>query len=1737
MDRILEYQIIESISKNQNTEIFRAKNKQQEQVILKLLREEHANSEKLARFKKEYEITRKLTSEWTPETNDLLTFKNTFLMIFKDFGGISLDKYILQNSPCTDKNQLIDFIEIAILIVKALNEIHNQNTIHKDINPSNIVYNKEKKQLKIIDFGLATVLKNENFESNSEIHFEGTYAYISPEQTGRVNRIIDYRTDYYSLGITLYELFSGLLPFKAEIPREWIHSHIAKESVPLNKINATIPKEISDVVLKLMDKSADNRYQSAYGILKDLEKCRNDLQKHGNIVDFDLGKFDVSQKFRIPQKLYGRGNEINELLSFINSAERNENALLLVKGNSGIGKTSLIQEIQRRIEIDKKSFFTSGKFVSLQKNKPYHAFLQAINHLIKPILAEDKDEIKQWKQKFISKLNGNGQLITNLIPELKLIIGEQPELPSLPPSESQNRFFNTFKNLINAFTSKEHKLIVFLDDLQWADTASLILIEKLLINQLNGSLILIGTYRENEVDAMHPLNNLIDALKEADIKLKQLHIETLQTSEVQQMFTEVFSLDSETSYLLAELCIKKTTGTPFFIIELLKSLYQKNQLYFNPDSGSWIVEIDKIEKSEVTENVAELLTKNIKLLPEQIVHILKYAACIGSKFEVSLLHRAINLPWEDVISLLNKSVEASLIYPLSDQYRFAEYYSNIEIEYKFIHDRIHHEIYALTSYPEKKEIHHAIGQELLKQLADSNDEAVLYMALEQLNNCIDIIPEQEKIDLAKLNLKACQKSKRDGAFENALFFARTCFQLIDNSHFKTQYELAFLIHKELAEAMVLVGRFAELEQIIDNALDNANDVIGQAKLLQIRVQSYISQHQQPRAVKEAVKVLKLLNISFPKNPGKSHIIYGFIKISLKLRNIKSADQIKLSKMTEPKILTAMDLMSTILSASYYVNQNLFPLIVFQLIQNTLKYGISPKSPVAFITFGLIEWSMNKIDQGYLHGQIGMKMFGKLNIPEHWSQAACIYNSAVIWNEPIKDAITGLFDAYKKGMDTGDNEFAVASAAAGLAYKFYSGTDIQSLFSESKEYASSLAYLNQKVPFNQIRSMLQTLHHFIDGSPLPEELNGKYYDENEMLPHFIEVQDNASALDLYLKKMVLAFHFKKYQKALEIAKQGRGIVQDVAGLLLYALFHYYESLILLANMENYSNDERKYALKRIEKNQGKFKKWAQHNPINFENKYCLVEAEIEKINGNTAKAQEFYDKAISLSEKIGNLIDLAMANELAGLFWLKNGKSEFAQLYLIKAHRAYSLWGANAKAGALQNEFEAFIPSEDNLNRKFEKTKGSSSGSSTSSQEIDFETVLEAAKAISSEIILTHLIEKTLTIILEHAGAQKGLLLLKDEKGQLLIKAVGYIDNNKVKVELQSKEINESDLPITIIRYAERTKETIILNNASVEGDFTKDKYIKKHSVRSALIIPIFQQAKDSGILYLENNLSNNVFNQERVDVLTMLCTQAAISIENAQLYNSMEQKVKERTKEISEKNDQLKELIATKDKFFSIIAHDLKNPIGNLSNLGQLLSESHDEFSQQDRERIINIIASSSKKTFNLLENLLQWARSESGLIEIKPQKIKVQDLFNSNLNLIQENIRNKNLNISSEIDKHASVLADFNMLNTVFRNLLSNAIKFTPKGGEIKVFTKSTPQKNIRIFFKDNGVGMDEKTQQKIFMLDSDYSTKGTENESGTGLGLKLSKEFITKNNGNISVESILNEGSVFCIELPSTD
>ncbi len=1470
-------------------------------VIIKTLRKDYPLIEETASLLHEYNIVKNINSDNIIKVYDLERDGNNVALILEDFGGQSLDRLIK-----TKKLKLKEVLEIGIKLASILEELYQNQIIHKDIKASNIIINPQTLQVKLTDFGLATQLTKETNvfkDLDDDINsLTGTLGYIAPEQTGRMNRAIDYRSDFYSFGITLYEMLTGQLPFQVNDPLELIHSHIAVTPISPQQINPEIPQVVSDIVMKLLEKNAEHRYQSASGLKADLEKCLDRLLNTGKIEPFSPAETDRCGQFLIPEKLYGRSKEIANLLSAFDRVSSGNNEIVLVSGYSGIGKTSVINEIHKPI-VKRKGYFVSGKFDLLQKNIPYKAIVEACKSLIQKILTESPDRIAKWQEKLKSNLGENGAVIAEVIPEINLIIGSQPPVPELGPNESQNRFNRVFKKFVRVFAAKEHPLVLFLDDLQWADLASLKLINLLATEEEIESLLIIGAYRDNEVNPTHPLIKTIDTIQEEGVIINSINLQPLNLDCILELISDTFQCNKDCpleSYSdLAELVFAKTGGNPFFINTLLQTLYSENLLTFNYNSGCWEWDIQHILAVGITDrNVVELIAANLKKLSLESQKLLKLAACIGYKFDLNTLAIINEKSQSETATYLWPALQNGLILPLSDRYKIPLLFGSetlkdrsLDVSYKFLHDRVQQAAYCLIPDLEKKETHLKIGRLLLKNISAEAREANIFNLVNQLNISRELIVERAELDiLTELNLTAGKKAKTASAYQAACEYLNVGLELLEVDSWQKNYDLSLALHTETAEVEYLNANFDRAENLSDIVLEKSNNLLEKVTIYETQIQYYIAQSQMKLAIDLALFVLEQLGISLPKKPNQLRIILGLIKTKLTQGNRSIEDLAELPKMSDPYKIAAMRILTALIPAAFVAMPNLFPLIIFKMLNLSFKYGNSPESAICYNGYGIINCAiLGDINSGYRYGQIALSILEQLNLRSLKSKIYLVRNTFINhWKEHIKETIEPLVEGVQSGLETGNIEDACYCATQYCGYLFLSGEPLPGAINKQVEYIKLMEKYKQEVQINHAKVWGQLVLNLLAYSKNNSQLIGKLFNEETKLPLLVKVEDNQAIFATYLAKSLLCYLFKDYNVSLDNAALAEKYSEGSLGSAYIPLHHFYYSLSLLAQYPHVSKQERRKYLKKVAALQKKMNHWAKHCPDNYLHKYQLVEAEKARVLGENQKAIQYYYKAIKAANAAKYIQEEALANELFAEFYLSLERDNKAIDHLMNAYYGYGYWGAVAKVKDLEKRYPQILnkinASQTNAIEIEDRTRSIRSGNL---QMLDLTTVLKASQAIASEIVLDRLVSKLMHILMENAGGQKGMLFLQQDNAMVLA-AEAVIDDNKKIVLCEDTVCENSDWPRSLIQYVQRTKETLIFDDPKTRQLFSNDPYILLHQPKSILSFPLISQNQLRGIIYLENRLVEGAFTQKRLKLLNVLTAQVSISIENARLYRNLE---------------------------------------------------------------------------------------------------------------------------------------------------------------------------------------------------------------------------------------------------------
>ncbi len=1737
-------------------------------VIIKATAADRVEPEQTQKLRREYELLRAVRSEGVIAVHSLEESSHGPALVMEDIRGRSLDMYCR-----TDPLTLTVFNDLAVLIARAVADIHAVDIIHKDINPSNIIYNPDTGQIKLIDFGSAVTISDSD-SPDRPVSVDGTPAYMSPEQTGRINVRPDWRTDFYSLGATLYELLTGRRPFEATDPLELVHHHIAIIPVPPHQIRLEVPEILSDIVMKLLAKNPDDRYQSAWGIKTDFEECRRRFEASGAIEPFDLGRSDIPERFHFTDKLYGRSSDLATLMQSFDAVRQGKQRLLLVTGPAGAGKSALVREVYEPIT-RLGALFVSGKYDPLQRSVPYSAMIEAFRALVRHLLAAPEAELQAWSRKLETAVEPNAKVITDVLPEAALIVGPQPDVPELGPVEAQNRFNFVMKNFVRVFCRAEHPLVLFLDDLQWADTASLKLLEYLLEEEDNRFLMIIGAYRDTEVDETHPLRAVVRTAAERGVPLELITLNNLDFEHVTELVSDTIKRPATSATPLAELILSKTAGNPFFVHEFLKSLYDDKLLEFDHARQSWQWDLERIKSRGITDNVVELVSDRIRKMSHDGLEMLKTAAALGNRFDVHTLAVGCGKTVPETAAILEEAVLSGLLVTagrraqLNGRSSIASDGGDSCVEYKFSHDRIQQAAYGLIPDPDKARFHWRIGSMLSDGGPLDTRSDRLFDILSQLNLGVSHdVPRDRKQELAALNLSAGKRAKSAAAFDTAYEHLLAGVDLLDEHSWKDSYILSLEIHLEAAEAAYLCTEFARMEELTGKVFENALTVLDKVRAYEVLIQAHIARNRMTDAVNIALTVLDLLGVRLPPSRSKTRAFYELLAVKWFLILTPPEKLLTLPEMTNPRALAAMRIISSVAKAAFVADTTLVPFLIFKSVELSVKYGNAPESSFAYATYGMILCGgLGDIQGGYRFGETALKLSENLTAGRLRARTLMLVNFFIRhWKDKQRDTLAPLLDVYRAGLETGNLEDAALSAYAYCVGLMRTGCNLSEVAEEMSVYCREIRKLRQDSSFRLLSIFRQAVLNQIRRADPPWVLNGDAFDEETMLPILRSEHDHSSTCALYANKLFLAFLFGEHEQAVKFTESAEKHIEGVRGTPAVPGIHFIGSLARLSLAKASEKARRTELLKKIRHSLHNLKKWAGHCPHNFLQKYVLAEAELMQVRGRFNHAAELYDEAIELARAHEYINDEAMAHELAAKFYLAGGKHSIAKAYLTDARDCYAKWGAAAKVEALEHVFKGLIYPVAVHARQTDFDPGTSLSllSSGLDEDLDINTVIRTSQAISEEIHLRGLLDRLLTVVLSNAGARDGFLLTKSSDGWI-IEAYKAMGSRGATAFPKTSAEKSDNLATSIVNYVGRTGQSVVLGNACHEGGFSTDPYIQAARARSVMCVPLKHKGEPTAMLYLENNLTANAFTPKRLELVEVLASQAGISLENARLYErledysrTLEQRVSERTLSLLEANVSLKKEIDRKERverelhkakeraeqanrakseFLANMSHELRTPLNAVIGLSEILQdETYGELNTNQQEYVA-IILESGTHLLRLINDILDLAKVEAGKMELELNELRVAELIRECLHLIKEKAASRQIKLQHHISDDVNKLiirADMVKLKQILFNLLSNAAKFTPMGGHIRV-DASRNGSDLVVGVSDTGIGINAQDYEKIFKEFEQVDASLSRRQQGTGLGLALTRRLVELHGGRIRVESEgIGKGSSFTFTIP---
>ncbi len=1453
--KIAQYEIAEQLYESRCTLVCRGcRTGSSESVIVKVLKPAAATEGELTRFRREFSILSKVDLPGVAKAQALEEFEGSLLMVLEDIGGQALDR-LCAGAPLP----LAQFLELAVGLADTVAGLHHLRIIHKDVNPAHIVFNPGTRQFRLIDFGIADNLPQRTVEPQPPSALEGTLAYISPEQTGRMNRAVDYRSDFYSLGITFYRILTGKMPFEADDALGMVHCHIAGTPIAPHVLDPAIPEPVSQIILKLMAKMPEDRYQSGWGLKVDLETCLRGLTEQGAVREIELGREDASDRLQMPERLYGRQKETGRLIDALTRVAAGGRELVLVAGRAGVGKTALVHETYGGM-LEKQGHFVEGKFDQLQRNAPYFGWIQAFKSFVDYILMEGEAELAQWKHDILSAVRNSGKVLTDVIPSMELIIGSQPPIPDLAGPEARNRFNYVIREFVKIVATEGHPLVVFLDDLQWIDAASLELLQMLLTSSDITHLLLVGSYRDSDTDAAHPLIRAVNELEGAAVPLQRLTLTPLSEEDLNAWLAAGLRVTTSDSRALVRFVHSKSGGNPFFTLQILRTMEDEGLVAFDRAERQWKWDLSVIDSKEIADNVADLLSRRVQQLPASTRHFLQRAACLGARFELATVSCVAEESSDDSLANLQTALEERLVVTSGSGYRF-------------VHDRVQQAAYSLIPSDERKAVHWRIGRLLLRETPHRAREGRFFDAINHLDIGAPLFATpEEKVELAEMNRDAGRKAKATAAFAAAMDYFETGLGLLGEERWSDQYPLMLALHQEAAEAAYLCGRYDRMKELAALVHLHAVSLLDEVPVFETEIRALNAQGELLPAVRYGLTCLERLGMRLTETPSPAEVEECMERTRSLLKQKTIEGLASLPPMTSPEHLARARILSEIGESAYVASPQFFLVWASSVAELSLRHGNCVLSPFAYAAYALALCATGAhVETGWRLAKAAIGLLDSLGIRSLRCRLLNIYGCMIQpKTEHLRNAISTLQESVDSAGESGDLTSGSYAAFNASVEAFFMGEPLDALEQRLQTNMEIIAGMRRTYIWNWVAFHLRAVQRLRGATEFPGQPGA--FDETSWLVSANATNDRCGLAYYYLSKLtaVCLLGESKPGEALAYLAELKSHQDGFQATFGVPLSHFYGSLALM----KFGEASGSLRFDEIRENLSKLKSLASLAPVNFQHKCDLIEAELARVEGKSWEAAELYEKAIVGARVNGFLQEEALSHELAAVFYLELGMEDAAQIHILRAHTKYGQWQAREKVRALEARFPQWLAPKARLHPGAE------------SSSLDLGTVMKATHAISVEIEMDRLLAEIMRIVIENAGAQSGFLLLeRNDKWEVAAKG----DIGAAQVEAPSPAgVEDSGLVSPgIVRFVARTKEAVVLDDAAKQGKFAADPHIRRARTKSLLCAPLLSRGKLAGVVYLENNLVTGAFTPERVLFLEMLLSQAATSLENATIYEAL----------------------------------------------------------------------------------------------------------------------------------------------------------------------------------------------------------------------------------------------------------
>ena len=1472
--------------------------------------------ETVEKLQHEYSFRNELDTTWAVRPMTLSQYNGRSVLVFEDPGGEPLNRLV--DGPMETKV----FLRLAVAIAHAVGLLHKRHVIHKDLKPSNIMVARESGRIWLTGFGIASRLVRERRPLQPPEFIAGTLAYMAPEQTGRMNRSIDSRSDLYALGVTLYEMLTGILPFTASDPMEWVHCHIARHPVPPHERVESVSASVSAIVMKLLAKTPEERYQTASGVESDLRRCLEEWQSHGRIDPFPLGAHDASDRLLIPEKLYGRNREVDALIAaFDRVVMQGRPELVLVSGYSGVGKSSVVNELHK-VLVPPRGLFAAGKFDQYKRDIPYATLAQAFQTLVRQILVKSEADVDQWRRALAEAVGPSGQLIADLIPEVEVIIGKQPPVPDLPPRDAQHRFQLVFRRFLGVFAKPEHPLALFLDDLQWLDAATRELLEHLITDPDVQHLLVVGAYRDNEVSPSHPLTQTLDAIRKVGRRMQEIVLAPLGVDDIDQLVADALHCERNAAQPLAQLVHEKTSGNPFFAIQFLTALADEGLLRFDDGEARWSWDLNRINTKGYTDNVADLMVGKLNRLPVETQSALQQLACLGNSADFTMLKMICRDSNQELERQLWEAVLAGLVLRSENSYRF-------------LHDRVQEAAYSLIPSQLRAETHLRIGRLLAERTPSLEREERIFEIVNHFNRATHLITSNdERRRVAELNLIAAKRAKLSIAYASALSYLTTGRALLTEESWNTDYELVFSLEHLIAECELLTADMESAEKRLSMLAARANSPHDLAVVTCLQLTLFTALDRLDRGVEICLEYLRRDGTNWLAHPSGDDLQREYERIWSLLGDRNIEDLLDAPLVANPDILDVLDVLTEFLTTAMFFDQDLCAFAICRMVNLSLEHGNSDASCVAYLWFGIVAGQRFGYYEGaFKFGQLGYDLMERRGLKRYEARNCLYFEVVVTWTKHARhgrDLVRHTFDvAYRMG----DFTYAAYSFAELIVNFLVVGDPLAEAHAEAEKGVEFAERARVGLAVEMLRSDIQLIRTLRGLTNTFGSFNDKGFDETECERQLASNSSLACAGFAYwILKAAARFFAGDYIAAVDASLKAQELLWADPTALTQAIFRFYGALSHAAAWDSAAPVQKQEHLDGLKAHHKQLDIWAEHCPENFENAVALAAAEIARIEGRLVDAEGLYEKAIRSAHANGFVHNEAVAYEVAARFYGARGFEKIAEMYLRDARYCYLRWGADGKVRQL-DELYSHLTKED-------PGRGTSSTIMARGELLDLATVIKVSQAVSGEMVLDKLIETLMRTAIEHAGAERGLLIVP-RGDELRIEAEATMGGAGVIV--RQGEAAVSALPESIVHFVWRTQECVILGDAATHGNpFSADAYIRQRHARSILCLPLMNQAKLVGVLYLENNLTPRVFIPNRITVLKLLASQAAISLENTRLYVDLE----EREARIQQNEKELRQVLDLTPQHLRVLAAD-----GSLVYANEVALKYHGLTTDQLREQ------------------------------------------------------------------------------------------------------------------------------------------------------------------------------------------